>query len=117
MSAATRSGSRPERAALRQMGRHARRDEAGPDIEHPHPRREQAMAQPFQKALQAALGRAVHVVALAAAVAGDRGDDRKRAGTLAFEPGGEVQAEEGGAFEVQRQSLAARPRGAVSARS
>src|ERR1700678_427017 len=69
---------------------HARIDRAELDRHHMHAAAGQAPAQSLRKSSERALGRAVHVILLAAALAGDRSDHDDKAGALLFEmPRGE----------------------------
>src|SRR6202167_286780 len=64
---------------------HARIDRAQLDRHHMHAAASQAPAQSLRKSSERALGCAVHVILLAAALAGDRSDHDDKAGALLFE--------------------------------
>ena len=70
-------GACPQRPLV-ETGRHRRIDETRLDRQHLDPVLEHAVAQPLQEQAHHALGRAIDVIALAATVAGHRGNHRQR---------------------------------------
>ena len=101
MSRPTLAGVGGERRRLLAAGGHLRPHPSGPRDEDVDAARGERVAEALGERVEAGLRRAVGVVRLAGAVAGDRGDDDDRAAALAAEALAEDREDADGADEVR----------------